>query len=88
MQTERAPDRAHQVGSIEMRSIHAVVSARLNNFGHRFLVGVLGQQDEGYGSPHVQKLGKQFGGCGIPGLMFKQDQPIVSLPQHRLRFFQ
>ena len=80
-------DRAHQIRSIELRFIHTVIRARLNNFSNSFLVGMLGQQDEGYGAPRPQKLGEQLGGCGIPGLMFEQDQPVVSPLQHRLRFF-
>src|ERR1700676_2861287 len=88
MQTERATDRAHQVHSIELRSLHAVISSCVNNFCDSFLVGVLGQHDKGHGALGLQKLGKQLGGRGIPGLMFEQDQPVVSPLQHRLRFFQ
>jgi len=49
---------------------------------------MLGEQDKGHSAPGVQELREKLGGCGVPGLMFKQHQPIVTALQHRLSFFQ
>jgi hypothetical protein len=59
----------------------------LNDFSNLLLVGMLGQQDEGHCASRVQKFGEKPSGGGS-GLMFKQDQPIVSALQHRLSLFE
>ena len=88
VQAERAADRAHQVGSVELRTLHAVIGASLNDLSNRFLIRVLGQQDEWHCAPGLQKLREQLGGRRIDGLMFKQDQSIVTALEHGLGFFQ
>ncbi len=75
VQAERATDRTHQVGPVKLRPLHAVIRARLDNFSDGFLVG-------------VQKLRKKLGGRRISRLMFKQDQPVSGVLQHRFSLFQ
>ena len=38
-----------RLAPVELRSLHAVIGAGLDDFSNRFLIGMLGQQDEGRG---------------------------------------
>ncbi|MGA9255521.1 MAG: hypothetical protein WBV98_02865, partial [Candidatus Sulfotelmatobacter sp.] len=68
VQIERAANGAQEVGSVQLRFLHPVPSAGVDDGGNRFLIRLLGQRDERYGPAPLKKICKKAGGSGISRL--------------------
>ena len=82
MQIHRTADGAHQIGAIELRAVHTVDRARLDNLRQGLLVDVLGEHDKGDAHPGMQELGEDPHSAGVPSVMIEQYEPVAASPKH------